>query len=127
MEEVNFVVKMFSLCGFVLTMYGAIMDDRKEPEPSVEPSAETRTERVDLRLTPSAKRTLQRAAVASRKSMTEFVVDSALAAAFDMLADRRVFPVDDAQWAAFVAALDAPVADNPALRALLARRPAWER
>ena len=26
-----------------------------------------------------------------------------------------------------VAALDAPVADDPALRALLARKPAWER
>lgn len=88
---------------------------------------ETRTERVDLRLTPSAKRTLQRAAAASQKSVTEFVLDSALAAAFEALADRRVFELDDAQWAAFMAALDAPVADNAALRALLARKPAWER
>jgi uncharacterized protein (DUF1778 family) len=88
---------------------------------------ETRTERVDLRLTPSAKQTLQRAAAASQKSVTEFVLDSALAAAFEALADRRVFELDDAQWAAFMAALDAPVADNPALRALLARKPAWER
>jgi uncharacterized protein (DUF1778 family) len=90
-------------------------------------SAETRTERVDLRLTPSAKRTLQRAAAASQRSVTEFVLDSALAAAFEALADRRVFELDDAQWAAFMAALDAPVTDNPALRALLARKPAWER
>jgi len=88
---------------------------------------EMRTERVDLRLTPSAKSTLQRAAAASQKSVTEFIMDSALAAAFDTLADRRVFKLDDAQWAAFVSALDAPVADNPALRALLARKPAWER
>jgi len=98
-----------------------------ELEPAMDTPAETRTERVDLRLTPSAKRTLQRAAAASQKSVTEFVMDSALAAAFETLADRRVFELDDAQWAAFMAALDAPVADNPALRALLARKPAWER
>lgn len=90
-------------------------------------ATEARTERVDLRLTPSAKRTLQRAAAASQKTVTEFVMDSALTAAFDTLADRRVFELDDKQWAAFMAALDAPVADNPALRALLARKPAWER
>ncbi|MFN0194675.1 MAG: DUF1778 domain-containing protein [Aestuariivirga sp.] len=93
----------------------------------MESPTEMRTERVDLRLTPSAKQTLQRAAAASQKSVTEFVMDSALAAAFDTLADRRVFQLDEAQWAAFNAALDAPVADNPALRALLVRKPAWEK
>ena len=46
---------------------------------------------------------------------------------FDALADRRVFQLDDAQWVHFMAILDAPVADNPALRTLLARKPAWER
>ena len=88
---------------------------------------ELRTERVDLRLTPSAKRTLQRAAAASEKSVTEFIMDSALTAAFDTLADRRVFQLSEAQWTKFTTALDAPVADNPALHALLARKPAWER
>ena len=90
-------------------------------------AAEARTERVDLRLTPSAKRTLQQAAAVSQKTVTEFVMDSALMAAFDTLADRRAFHLDAAQWDEFVAALDAPVAENPALRQLLARKPAWER
>jgi len=49
------------------------------------------------------------------------------AAAFDALADRRVFQLEDAQWEAFTTALNASAADNPALRALLARKPAWER
>ena len=44
----------------------------------------------------------------------------------DSPAGRRVFELDEARWAAFMAVLDAPVTDNSALRTLLARKPAWE-
>jgi len=57
----------------------------------------------------------------------EFDINKALAVAFERLVDRPVFQLDDTQWTAFMAVLDAPVADNSALRALLARKPAWER
>jgi uncharacterized protein (DUF1778 family) len=87
---------------------------------------ESRTERVDLRMTRSAKQTLRRAAAVTNKTLTEFLLDSGLHAAFDTLADRRAFVLDDARWGAFMAALDAPPADNPRLRALLSRKPAWE-
>jgi uncharacterized protein (DUF1778 family) len=89
-------------------------------------NTESRSERVDLRMTPSAKQVLQHAAAASNKTLTEFLLDSGMHAAYDTLADRRAFVLDDAQWAAFMAALDAPPADNPRLRALFARIPAWE-
>jgi uncharacterized protein (DUF1778 family) len=49
-----------------------------------------------------------------------------LQAAATALADRRTFVLDDTAWHDFVAALDAPPADNPALRTLLERRPPWE-
>ena len=88
---------------------------------------ESRSERVDLRMTPSAKRTLQQAAALTHKTLTEFLLDSGLHSAFDTLADRRLFQLDDANWKAFIAALDAPPRNNPALRKLLARKPAWER
>jgi uncharacterized protein (DUF1778 family) len=42
---------------------------------------ETRNEKFDLRLTPSAKRTLQTAALAAHQSVSEFVLESALARA----------------------------------------------
>ncbi len=87
---------------------------------------ETRSERVDLRMTPAAKRTLNQAAAASNKTLTEFLLDSGLQAATATLSDRRSFVLDDAAWAAFNAMLDAPPADNPRLRALLERRPPWE-
>ena len=89
--------------------------------------SETRSERVDLRMTPSAKRTLQQAAALTHKTLTEFLLDSGLNSAFDTLADRRVFQLDDASWKAFMSALDAPPRSNPRLRKLLARKPAWER
>lgn len=87
---------------------------------------EGRSERVDLRMTPLAKQTLMQAANATNKTLTEFLLDSGLHAAHETLADRRTFVLDDRRWEEFVAALDAPPADNPRLRALLARKPAWE-
>lgn len=91
------------------------------------PAPETRSERVDLRMTPSAKQTLLQAASASNKTLTEFLLDSGLHAAYDTLADRRTFVLDQQHWDAFMTALDAPPADNPRLRALLRRKPAWEK
>jgi uncharacterized protein (DUF1778 family) len=37
-----------------------------------------------------------------------------------------VFQLDEAQWAAFMSALDTPPRDNPRLRKLLAIRPPWD-
>lgn len=82
-----------------------------------------RFERVDLRMTPAVKHTLQEAAAVANKSLTEFLVDNGLIAAFKTLADRRVFQLDDAQWDEFMAALASPPRDNPGLRKLLAREP----
>jgi len=87
---------------------------------------ETRSERVDLRMTPAAKRTLMEAAASENKTLTEFLLDRGLQAAFDTLADRRTFVLDAERWDAFMAELDRPPADNPRLRELLKRRPAWE-
>ena len=67
-----------------------------------------RTEKLDLRLSRAAKRTLQAAAGAERKSVSKFVLDTALSEAEERLADRRVFTLDGKSWDAFVAALDAP-------------------
>jgi len=78
-------------------------------------------------MTPAAKRTLQRAASYTNKTLTEFLLDSGLNAALDTLADRRVFLLDGKRWDAFMAALARPPRSNPRLRKLLARKPAWER
>jgi uncharacterized protein (DUF1778 family) len=89
--------------------------------------AGTRSERVDLRMTPAAKRTLQRAAAANNKTLTEFLLDTGLNAAVAALVDRRVFQLDAKRWNAFMQALSKPPNDNPRLRKLLARKPTWEK
>jgi uncharacterized protein (DUF1778 family) len=89
--------------------------------------AEGRSERIDLRMTPAAKYALQRAAAVTNKTLTEFLLDAGLNAAFDALADRRVFQLDDKRWDEFMAALAVPPRDNPRLRKLLTRKPMWEK
>jgi uncharacterized protein (DUF1778 family) len=88
---------------------------------------DARSERIDLRMTPAAKRTLQHAATVTNKTLTEFLLDTGLTAALDTLADRRVFQLGEKQWDEFMTALSKPPKDNPRLRKLLARKPAWEK
>lgn len=91
------------------------------------PTPSPRTEKLDLRLTPAAKRTLQTAAAAARRSVSEFVLESALARAEEALADRQRFGLDSEQWAAFQAALDAPPRPLPRLARLLEQPSVFER
>lgn len=67
-----------------------------------------RSEKLDLRLTPAAKQKLYSAAAAAHRSVSDFVLESALARADETLADRQHFGLDAEQWTAFISALDAP-------------------
>ena len=82
-------------------------------------AAERRTEKLDVRVSPSAKAKLQAAASSTHRSVSDFVMESALSRAEETLADRRVFGLDAEKWAAFQAALEAPPRPLPRLRALL--------
>lgn len=90
-------------------------------------NVETRTEKLDLRVTPSAKRTLQTAALAAQRSVSEFVLESALARAEETLPDRQKFGLNAAQWRAFQKALDAPPQPSPRLDKLLQEPSVFER
>jgi uncharacterized protein (DUF1778 family) len=79
----------------------------------------TRSEKLDLRLTPAAKEKLYSAAAAANRSVSEFVLESALARADETLADRQHFGLDAERWTAFMAALDAPPRQHPRLQRLL--------
>lgn len=69
-----------------------------------------RTEKLDLRLSQSAKQTLRAAATAAaHRSISDFVLESALARAGETLADRQHFGIDNERWRTFMAALEAPV------------------
>lgn len=77
------------------------------------------TTKLDLRLSPQAKRTLHAAARAQHRSLSQFVLESALSRAEEALTDRRRFELDDEAWRAFQAALDAPPPVAPRMRRLL--------
>jgi uncharacterized protein (DUF1778 family) len=83
------------------------------------PSKSLRSEKLDLRLTRKAKITLRAAAAVSNRSVSEFVLESALARANEALADRQMFALNAAQWKAFLAALDAAPRPLPRLQRLL--------
>src|SRR6267378_1919541 len=112
-----------SRAKIVMTMSGktAIFIDRERLA-----MQSTRSEKLDLRLTPEAKRTLNIAATAAGRSVSEFVLESALARAEETLADRRQFGLDAEQWAAFMAALDAPPRELPRLELLFRERSVFE-
>jgi len=78
-----------------------------------------RTEKLDLRLTPEAKSVLYAAAHAAQRTVSEFVLESALERADETLAERRHFGLNAESWTAFMEALDAPPRSNPRLRRLL--------
>ena len=79
----------------------------------------TKNERIDVRTSSSVKMLLQEAARVSHKNVSEFLLDAGITAANQALADRRLFALDDTQWAAFEQALDRPVQDKPRLKELL--------
>ena len=87
---------------------------------------EARSERIEVRTTPSVKALLQRAASASHKNVTEFLLDAGLSVAEDTLANRHLFRLDDEQWQAFQDLLDRPVEEKPRLARLMAEKSVLE-
>ncbi len=77
-----------------------------------------KTERLAARLTPEQDALIRRAAEIEGTDLTNFTVTAALAHARDVLADRRLFIIDDAAWTQFNALLDRPVTHKPRLEKL---------
>lgn len=77
-----------------------------------------RTTKLDLRLSAEAKQALTEAARVSHRSVSQFVLESALARADETLLERQRFELDAPRWTAFMEALDAPPRELPRLRRL---------
>jgi uncharacterized protein (DUF1778 family) len=80
-----------------------------------------RTEKLDLRVSSEAKRKLRAAAEVRHKTVSEFVLDSALSAADEALLDQRRLVLGPEDWEAFMKALDEPPAPNERLERLLGK------
>lgn len=79
-----------------------------------------KAERLHLRLDPEQKALLEAASAAAGDSVSTFVLAAATEAAAGVLADRRVFVLDEDAWRTFDEALDRPARDVAGLRELLA-------
>ena len=82
---------------------------------------------ISLRTKPAQLNLIDRAAAARGKDRTAFMLEASCREAETVLLDRRLFHLDEDAWNRFTAALDAPPEPNPALAALLARTPLWEK
>ena len=80
---------------------------------------------INLRTPPAQRALIDRAARLQGKTRTEFMLEAAREKAEQVLLDRCLFNVSPTQYAAFVALMDAPIADNAALQRLLATEPPW--
>lgn len=75
--------------------------------------------RIEVRTPPEVKQLLKEAAKLNQQSVSEFLLYNGLAAAALVLANRQQFLLDDAQWNAFVGALEAKPKSHPRLKRLL--------
>ena len=82
---------------------------------------------INLRIETSTRELIDEAAAVLGKTRTEFMIESARRDAIDVLLDQRLFLLRDADFEAFSEALNRPPAPDPKLRALMTRKPAWER
>lgn len=87
----------------------------------------SRRETLNLRIKPELRVLIDRAAVATGKNRTDFVLNAARHAAEDALMDRTVFAVNAKAYAEFLARLDAPPRPNPRLRRTLKMAAPWEK
>ncbi len=82
---------------------------------------------INIRVEPSQRDVIDRAARALGKDRSAFIRETAYREAERVLLDRRFFALDDKDFARFIAALDVVPADNPRLRDLLRTPAPWEK
>jgi uncharacterized protein (DUF1778 family) len=87
----------------------------------------SRRETLNLRIKPELRGLIDRAAVATGKNRTDFVLNAARHAAEDALMDRTVLAVSAKAYAEFLARLDAPPRPNARLRRALRTAAPWEK
>ncbi|MCQ3806845.1 MAG: DUF1778 domain-containing protein [Acidimicrobiaceae bacterium] len=82
---------------------------------------DVKTERWSIRVTPAEDTIVRRVLDNAGKSLNEYVVSCAVAAAVNDLADRRVFTLSDEAWGELHDILNRPAVAKPRIADLLAR------
>jgi uncharacterized protein (DUF1778 family) len=83
---------------------------------------ELKEKRLYVRVSPRQREVISEAAEALKKDVSAFVLEAVMADAQRVLADRRVFVLDDERWRSFLDAIERPVeplSRKPRLKRLL--------
>jgi len=91
------------------------------------PAASRKDDVIQIRASVGTKAILNRAATLRGQKLSEFMLESARRQAEETILDQRTFVLDAAAHAKFLAMLDKPAKPTKALRALMKRKPSWER
>jgi uncharacterized protein (DUF1778 family) len=75
--------------------------------------------RLAVRVSAEQDALIRAAADVRGTTVSDFAISALVSSAHDVLADRRLFLLDDAAWAEFQALLDRPVTHKPKLTKLL--------
>jgi uncharacterized protein (DUF1778 family) len=70
---------------------------------------------------------IDKAAAAVNKNRSDFMLEAACREAENVLLDKRLFLLNDEQFAAFEAALQSPIASDTVIEKLLVRKSPWEK
>jgi len=81
---------------------------------------------LNIRIRPEDRELIDRAAQASGKNRTDFILDAARRAAADAVLDQVIFNVTPEAFDAFLARLDAPPQPNDRLRKTMRTPAPWE-
>ncbi|HSO84705.1 DUF1778 domain-containing protein [Thiocapsa sp.] len=87
----------------------------------------TKRQTLNLRIKAEERDLIDRAAHATGKNRTEFILDATRRAAEETLLDRALLRVDSDAFAAFQARLDAPPHPNERLCKTMQTVPPWEK
>ena len=81
---------------------------------------------IHIRARASQRSLIDKAAAMVRKNRSDFMLEASCQYAEDVILNARLIQLDPLSYNQFVAALDAPVAQNETLRQLLHKKSPWE-
>jgi uncharacterized protein (DUF1778 family) len=94
--------------------------------PAAPRTATRRRDTLNLRIKPEERGLIDRAARATGKTRTDFVLEAARRAAEEALLDRTMLVVSPEAYAAFLKRLDEPPRPNAQLRRTMQSRVPWD-
>lgn len=89
-------------------------------------TAQNKIAPINIRALEEQRTLIDKAASRLNKTRSDFMLEAACQKAENVLLDQRLFLGEENTISAFHALLDAPVADNDALRQLLSQKAPWE-